>query len=186
MPRARIRVRAEQRHIGYVFQDARLFPHYSRARQPAIRRTRVRSAPSTPACFDDVVALLGLEALLPRRPVALSGGESQRVALGRALLSQPRLLLLDEPLASLDSRAARKCCPTSSGCATSCRMPMIYVSHQFDEVLRLATHLVVMDNGRVSVASGDLAAVSLHPGAARHRRAGCGGRGDRGEGGAHR
>src|SRR5690606_22330334 len=93
-----VNVPADKRRIGYVFQDARLFPHYS------VRGNLLYGAPrSAPRReFDDVVALLGLAPLLARRPGSLSGGERQRVALGRALLSRPRLLLLDEPLASLD------------------------------------------------------------------------------------
>ena len=139
--------RAERRRVGYVFQDARLFPHFDVRGNLDYGRRRAPHGPARIG-FDDVVALLGLGALLARRPGQLSGGEKQRVALGRALLAQPRLLLLDEPLASLDRRGARRCCLTSSACATSCRLPMLLVSHQFDEVLRLATHVVLMDRGR--------------------------------------
>jgi molybdate transport system ATP-binding protein len=153
-----IRVPAEQRRIGYVFQDARLFPHYS------VRGNLLYGAPRTPRAgvFDDVVALLGLAPLLHRRPTALSGGERQRVALGRALLAEPRLLLLDEPLASLDQSRRDEVLPFLERLRDHFALPMIYVSHQFDEVLRLATHLVVMDEGRVAVA-GEVGAVSLHP-----------------------
>jgi molybdate transport system ATP-binding protein len=109
-----------------------------------------------------VVALLGLEPLLQRRPGVLSGGERQRVALGRALLSAPRLLLLDEPLASLDQSRREEVLPYLEKLRDHFSIPMIFVSHQFEEVLRLATHLVVMDQGRV-LASGDVGGVSLHP-----------------------
>src|SRR5262245_65784623 len=102
--------------------------------------------------FDDVVALLGLESLLARRPGSLSGGERQRVALGRALLRQPRLLLLDEPLASLDQSRREEVLPFLEKLRDHYSIPMIFVSHQFDEVLRLATHMVVLDAGRVAVA----------------------------------
>lgn len=154
----RIRVPAEQRRIGYVFQDARLFPHYS------VRGNLLYGAPGTPRAglFDDVVSLLGLAQLLHRRPNALSGGERQRVALGRALLAEPRLLLLDEPLASLDQSRRDEVLPFLERLRDHFSLPMIYVSHQFDEVLRLATHLVVMDQGRVA-AAGDVGTVSVHP-----------------------
>jgi len=154
----RIRLPAEHRRIGYVFQDSRLFPHYS------VRGNLLYGAPRAPRAgvFDDVVALLGLAPLLQRRPTALSGGERQRVALGRALLAEPRLLLLDEPLASLDQSRREEVLPFLERLRDHFSLPMVYVSHQFDEVLRLATHLVVMDQGRVA-AAGEVGAVSLHP-----------------------
>jgi molybdate transport system ATP-binding protein len=151
---------AEQRRIGYVFQDARLFPHYS------VRGNLLYGAPrgTQPSGrdFDDVVGLLGLASLLARRPASLSGGEKQRVAVGRALLSKPRLLLLDEPLASLDAARREEVLPYLERLRDHYAIPMVLVSHQFDEVLRLATQLVVLDAGRV-VAAGDLGAVSLAP-----------------------
>lgn len=151
------RVAAEHRRIGYVFQDARLFPHYS------VRGNLMYGAGALPAgYFDDVVALLGLEPLLARRPGSLSGGERQRVALGRALLRQPQLLLLDEPLASLDQSRREEVLPFLERLRDHYAIPMIFVSHQFDEVLRLATHLVVLDAGRVVVA-GHVGEVSLAP-----------------------
>ncbi len=112
--------------------------------------------------FEELVALLGLESLLERRPGSLSGGERQRVALGRALLAQPRLLLLDEPLASLDASRRAEVLPYLARLRDHYAIPMVFVSHQFDEVLHVATHLVVMDEGRV-VAAGDVSAVSLTP-----------------------
>jgi len=149
----------EQRRIGYVFQDARLFPHYS-VRGNLLYGT-ARARPSSRE-LDDVVALLGLAALLGRRPNSLSGGEKQRVAVGRALLSKPRLLLLDEPLASLDAARREEVLPYLERLRDHYAIPMVLVSHQFDEVLRLATQLVVMDAGRV-VATGDLGTVSVAP-----------------------
>jgi molybdate transport system ATP-binding protein len=154
---------AQRRRIGYVFQDARLFPHYTVRGNLLYGAPPNRSAGST--AFDEVVGLLGLEALLLRRPGALSGGERQRVALGRALLAQPRLLLLDEPLASLDASRRGEVLPYLARLRDHFAIPMVFVSHQFDEVLRLATHLVVMDQGRI-VAAGDVGALSL--GAALH------------------
>lgn len=158
---ARLRVAAERRRIGYVFQDARLFPHfnvlgnlsYGERRAPAGKRR---------ITLDHVIELLGLQSLLQRRARELSGGERQRVALGRALLSQPRLLLLDEPLASLDVARREEVLPYLEKLRDELELPIVYVSHQFDEVLRLATHVVLMDNGRV-VTQGGLEVVSLHP-----------------------
>jgi molybdate transport system ATP-binding protein len=155
------RLPAEKRRIGYVFQDARLFPHfnvlgnlrYGERRAPVAER---------PVTLDQVVELLGIGALLERRTRELSGGERQRVALGRALLSQPRLLLLDEPLASLDAARREEVLPYLERLRDELRIPMVYVSHQFDEVLRLATHTVLMDRGRI-VTQGPVEAVSLHP-----------------------
>jgi molybdate transport system ATP-binding protein len=106
-----------------------------------------------------VVGLLGLEKLIGSRPYELSGGEKQRVALGRALLAQPRLLLLDEPLAALDLARREEVLPYLERLRDAFAMPIVYVSHQFDEVLRLATRVVLLDAGRV-LADGDIATVS--------------------------
>ncbi len=153
-----IDVPAERRRIGYVFQDARLFPHYT------VRGNLLYGVPrgTAPKGFDDVVDLLGIAPLLARRPGSLSGGERQRVALGRALLSRPRLLLLDEPLASLDVSRREEVLPYLERLRDAFAIPMVFVSHQFDEVLRLATHLAVLDHGQV-VATGSIGAVSLAP-----------------------
>lgn len=157
---AGIHVPTEQRRLGCVFQDARLFPHLSVRRnlEYGMRRTRARARIS----FDDVVELLALGGLLQRHPRGLSGGERQRVAIGRALLSQPRMLLLDEPLAALDAPRREEILPYLERLRDEWRLPMLYVSHQFDEVLRLATHLVLMEKGR-AVVSGTLPEVALHP-----------------------
>lgn len=134
----------EKRRIGYVFQDARLFPHY-----------RVRGnlqygmAPAMKAQFDSLVALLGLEALLPRFPLSLSGGEKQRVAIGRALLTAPDMLLLDEPLASLDLPRKRELMPWLQNLAKQVDIPMLYVSHSLEEILQLADNVLVLDAGKV-------------------------------------
>lgn len=164
-----------RRELGVVFQDARLFPHLTirgnllygwrragdRARRPA-------------ATLDTVVPLLGLESLLDRRPHTLSGGERQRVALGRALLAQPSLLLMDEPLASLDAARKAELLPYIERLRDEFDLPILYVSHSLEEVMRLATSLVLFDRGRVSVA-GPLAEVMEHPAAASLRSAGEGG-----------
>jgi molybdate transport system ATP-binding protein len=153
-------VPVERRRIGYVFQDARMFPHFSV--DGNLRYGLKRAAGSAVIAFDEVVSLLGLERLLGRRPHQLSGGERQRVSLGRALLSQPRLLLLDEPLASLDLARREEVLPYLEALRDRLRLPMVYVSHQFEEVLQLATHVVLMDSGQV-VAQGNLSEVSLRP-----------------------
>jgi molybdate transport system ATP-binding protein len=145
---AGIEIPVERRRIGYVFQEPRLFPHLNVAANLRYGETRARHAPRI-AGFAEVVSLLGLERLLTRQPQRLSGGERQRVALGRALLSQPRLLLLDEPLASLDLTRREEVLPYLEALRDNLAIPMVYVSHQFEEVLRLATYLVVLDGGRV-------------------------------------
>jgi molybdate transport system ATP-binding protein len=104
------------------------------------------------ASFDDVVALLGIGGLLERRPRSLSGGEKQRVAIGRALLSNPRLLLLDEPLASLDDPRKAEILPFLERLRDEIGIPMLYVTHSMDEVARMADHLVLLDRGTVAAA----------------------------------
>jgi molybdate transport system ATP-binding protein len=151
----------ERRRVGYVFQDARLFPHLSV--DGNLRYGATRAGPATPVIvFDEVVSLLGLGALLRRRPRDLSGGEKQRVALGRALLSQPQLMLLDEPLGSLDLARRQEVLPYLEALRDRLLIPMVYVSHEFEEVMRLATHLVLLDAGRV-VAEGPVTEMSLRP-----------------------
>ena len=123
-----------QRHVGYVFQDTRLFPHLDVRRNLRYGR---RTNDQAGFAFDDVVALLGIGALLKRRTANLSGGEAQRVALGRALLSQPRILLLDEPLSSLDHARREELIPYLQRVRDETALPIIYVSHSADEVKRL-------------------------------------------------
>ena len=159
--RSGIAVPVEKRQIGYVFQDPRLFPHFNVLGNLRYGQKRAVTGRHSIG-FDEVVALLGLAALLDRRPHHLSGGERQRVSLGRALLSQPQLLLLDEPLASLDVARREEVLPYLEALRDRLSIPMVYVSHQFDEVLRLATHVVLMESGSV-VAQGTLGEVSLRP-----------------------
>jgi len=157
--RAGIAVLPERRRIGCVFQDSRLFPHFTVAGNLGYGMQRAR--PTAHAIrFEEVVELLGLGALLHRRPHQLSGGERQRVALGRALLSQPQLLLLDEPLASLDAARREEVLPYLETLRDWLSIPMVYVSHQFDEVLRLATYIVLLEEGRV-LAAGPVGELSL-------------------------
>jgi molybdate transport system ATP-binding protein len=159
--RAGVSLPVEKRRIGYVFQDPRLFPHLSVLGN--LRYGQKRAAPSAHViAFDEVVSLLGIGSLLHRRPHQLSGGERQRVSLGRALLSQPALLLLDEPLAALDVARREEVLPYLEALRDRLSIPMVYVSHQFDEVLRLATHVVLMEAGSI-VAQGAPAEVSLLP-----------------------
>jgi len=148
------------RHVGYVFQDSRLFPHMnveSNLRYGERRAKRARSI-----AFDAVVEMLGIGHLLRRRPHTLSGGEKQRVAIGRALLSQPRLLLMDEPLASLDEMRKGEILPYLERLRDNLGIPILYVSHSIEEVVRLADRVVAMTTGKV-MASGPLADVLSRP-----------------------
>jgi molybdate transport system ATP-binding protein len=158
--RRRIEVAAERRRIGYVFQDTRLFPHLNVASNLKYAERRARGARYVSR--ERVLDMLDLEPLLARRAHQLSGGEHQRVAIGRALLSQPKLLLLDEPLAALDRERREEVLPYLETLRDQLAVPMIYVSHQFDEVLRLATHIVLMQAGTVG-AQGDIARMSIDP-----------------------
>ena len=148
----------ERRRCAVVFQDARLFPNLSVETnlRYGLRRAP-RDAPGPD--FDEVVALLGIAPLLGRRPAGLSGGERQRVALGRALLARPRLLLMDEPLASLDAARRAEVLPFLARLRDAARLPILYVTHALEEVDALADHLVLMDHGRV-VADGPVAALA--------------------------
>ncbi|HEV2701225.1 MAG TPA: molybdenum ABC transporter ATP-binding protein [Steroidobacteraceae bacterium] len=153
-----IDVPAEERGIGYVFQDARLFPHLSVRDNLGYGARRARGR-TQQLKFDDVVELLGLAPLLARRPAGLSGGERQRVAIGRALLAQPRLLLLDEPLASIDVARRGELLPYLEDLRDRLQLPMVFVSHQFEEVLRLAGDVVVLQDGAVA-GHGDIITMS--------------------------
>jgi molybdate transport system ATP-binding protein len=136
----------ERRRVGLVFQDSRLFPHMSVATN---LRFGLRRVGPGAVRFDEIVELLGIGALLDRRPNTLSGGERQRVAIGRALLAQPHLLLLDEPLASLDTERKAEILPFLTRLKTALRLPIVYVTHSLDEVARLADSLVLIDAGCV-------------------------------------
>ena len=141
-----------QRRLGYVFQEASLFPHlnvrknieYGMKRLPADQRR---------VALEHAVELLGIGALMEQNPDTLSGGERQRVAIARALAVSPQVLLMDEPLAALDSQRKQEVLPYLDKLHQSLDIPIIYVSHSPDEVARLATHLVLLESGRV-LASG--------------------------------
>lgn len=133
----RIDLPTHRRRIGYVFQDARLFPHCS-VRANLLYGRHGRRGGEAPFGLDAVVALLGIGHLLDRRPEGLSGGEAQRVAIGRALLSQPAILLFDEPLSSLDRARREELIPWLQRVRDEVKLPMVYVSHTEDDVRRLA------------------------------------------------
>ncbi|MEM7612359.1 MAG: molybdenum ABC transporter ATP-binding protein [Pseudomonadota bacterium] len=158
------RMPTHRRRVGFVFQEASLFPHLTVAGNLAFARRRANGA--SLASAQDLLELLGIGALTERMPHQLSGGEQQRVAIVRALLSAPELLLMDEPLASLDRQRKQEVLPYLERLTRELSIPMIYVSHQIDEVVRLADHLLLLDRGSVT-AQGALRDVLLDPTAAR-------------------
>lgn len=157
---AKVFIAPERRRIGYVFQDALLFPHLSVA-ENLDYGTKRRGATGI-VSRDDVIAMLGLEHLITRRPHHLSGGEAQRVAIGRALLSNPQLLLMDEPLSSLDPRRRKGVMPFIETLHQNLDLPIVYVSHNIEEITRLADRVVVIHGGTVA-ALGNVAAVLNRP-----------------------
>jgi molybdate transport system ATP-binding protein len=148
-----IDVPPHRRRIGYVFQEGRLFPHLS-VRQNLDYGRRMSGRSRDAKDFQRIVALLDIGHLLDRRPRMLSGGERQRVAVGRALLLRPRLLLLDEPLASLDAAHKREILPYLVRLRDDAAIPMVYVSHTAAELRRIATTVVRLDAGRVVAVGG--------------------------------
>jgi molybdate transport system ATP-binding protein len=150
---ARINVPAWRRRIGTVFQEGRLFPHLSVKRNLTYGRW-MNGLADDAAAFSHAVDLLDIGPLLDRRPGKLSGGERQRVAFGRALLMKPRLLLLDEPLASLDAARKLEILPYLERLRDDAKVPMIYVSHDPAEVTRIATRVVTLDGGHVVATGG--------------------------------
>jgi molybdate transport system ATP-binding protein len=161
-------VPAHKRRFGYVFQEARLFPHLSVRRNLGYGRWFSRRSHGG-VDFSRIVDLLGVGALLDRAPANLSGGEKQRIAIGRALLSDPRLLLMDEPLAALDEERKAEILPYLERLRDEADIPIIYVSHSVAEVARLATKVIILKNGRVS-ASGDAATILSLPSSTINRR----------------
>ncbi len=148
---ARINLRPERRRVGYVFQDGRLFPHLN-VRRNLLYGLRFAPRDRRYVALDRIVAVLGLEALLHRRPGTLAGGERQRVALGRALMAQPELLLMDEPLAALDLPRRAQIIDYIERLRDEIGIPIVFVSHAVDEVARLAGTIVVLAGGRVAAA----------------------------------
>jgi molybdate transport system ATP-binding protein len=149
----RIDLPPHRRQIGYIFQEGRLFPHLSVKHNLDYGR-RMRALPADAKQLERIVSLLDIGHLLHRRPGKLSGGERQRVAIGRALLTRPRLLLLDEPLASLDTGRKREILPYLERMRDEVGVPMVYVSHQAAELRRIATAVVRLEAGRVAAAGG--------------------------------
>ena len=139
----RVDLAVNKRRVGYVFQDARLFPHMTVQRNLHYGGGHDATR---------VISVLGLENLLDRRPAGLSGGERQRVALGRALMCDPQILLMDEPLAALDAARKSEILPYIERLRDEVKIPILYVTHDVSEVARLATTLVVMNNGQVATA----------------------------------
>ena len=150
---AGINVPAWRRGVGVVFQESRLFPHFTVKHNLDYGRW-MRGLKADAKAFAHVVELLDIGPLLARRPGRLSGGERQRVAFGRALLMQPRLLLLDEPLASLDAARKQEILPYLERLRDDARVPMIYVSHDPAEVRRIATRVVRLEAGKVVAEGG--------------------------------
>ncbi len=148
----RIFVPPHERAVGYVFQDARLFPHLNVVGNLTFAEARSRSRASV-TDIDTVIGHLDLEPLLERRPESLSGGEQQRVAVARALLTRPRLLLLDEPLSALDTQRKAEILPYIARLPEHFGVPVIYVTHSVDEVAYLADNMIVLSRGR-KVADG--------------------------------
>lgn len=138
----------QRRRVGYIFQEGRLFPHLT-VRQNLKYGQWFAPKSAQPVDMDHIVEMLGIGALLARRPQHLSGGEKQRVAIGRALLAAPRLILADEPLAALDDARKAEILPYFERLRDTLEIPIVYVSHSTAEVTRLATTLVVLENGKV-------------------------------------
>ena len=149
----RLDVKPWKRRIGTVFQEGRLFPHLSVKHNLDYGRW-MSGLPADAKALAHAVELLDIGHLIGRRPGKLSGGERQRIAIGRALLMKPRLLLLDEPLASLDAARKAEILPYLERLRDDARVPMIYVSHDAGEVARIATRVVRLEGGRVAATGG--------------------------------
>jgi len=139
---------SQQRNIGYVFQDSRLFPHLNVADNLAYGRRR-QNSPGEVIDRGDLLELLNIDHLLARKPSQLSGGEKQRVAIARALLKNPQVLLLDEPLSSLDQKRKLEILPFLGKLHEELKIPMLYVSHSLEEVSFLCDHMLVLEQERV-------------------------------------
>ena len=150
----RDRVPTHRRRVGYVFQDGRLFPHLTVARNLEFALRRSQSGQRRSIELEEAIDALDLRSLLERRTPSLSGGEQQRVAIARALLASPRLLLMDEPLSSLDVRRKREILPHIERLPATFGVPILYVTHNLDEVARLANDVVLISQGRIAAHGG--------------------------------
>lgn len=137
-------VTPEKRQIGTVFQDALLFPHYK-----VIKNLTYGARSLNAEKFDDIVTVLNISSLLDRYPAMLSGGEKQRVAIGRALLTNPKLLLMDEPLSALDMPRKKELLSYINKLVSDLNIPIIYVTHNINEVKRIAQHVAVLEQGKL-------------------------------------
>jgi molybdate transport system ATP-binding protein len=162
----RICIPCHKRRFGYVFQEARLFPHLTVEQNLHYGRW-FSGRLAKPAESADIIEMLGIGSLLKRRPENLSGGEKQRVSIGRALLCAPRLLLMDEPLAALDEARKAEIIPYLERLRDETKIPIIYVSHSINEVSRLADRIVVLKNGRVEI-DGPAATILSRPAFSTH------------------
>ncbi len=142
-------VPAHQRCLGYVFQEANLFPHLSVNGNLQFGLKRIATQQSNGTILNEVVELLGIGNLLDRKPDRLSGGERQRVAIARALVLNPAILLMDEPLASLDLKRKQEVLPYLLKLQQEFAIPIVYVTHSRQEVMQLADYLVILENGHV-------------------------------------
>lgn len=150
----RVNLAIEKRNIGYVFQEARLFPHYKVKGNLLYGASKHYDQDK----FEQIVQLLGLTELLNRYPADLSGGEKQRCAIARALLSEPQMLLMDEPLASLDLPRKQEVMPFLEQMSKEVKIPILYVTHSLDEILHLADHMLLIDDGKIKDA-GDIESI---------------------------
>jgi molybdate transport system ATP-binding protein len=153
-----------KRAVGVVFQEGRLFPHFNVRHNLMFGRWFARRGPRH-AQFEDIVRLLGIAHLLERRPASLSGGEKQRVAIGRALLADPEILLMDEPLASLDETRKAEIYPYVERVRDAFGTPILWITHSEAEITRLAAHVVRIADGRISSSSDDAGRSGLRDGA---------------------
>ncbi len=147
-----IDLKPENRGIGYVFQEARLFPHKT-IKDNLLFSNRSKTPKSRPLSIEEVVEVLGLTNLLDRRPGSLSGGEAQRVQLGRAILSHPNILVMDEPLSSLDQTRKQEILPLIERLRDEFQIPILYITHSMEEIIRLADRLLIIEDGSI-VADG--------------------------------
>ena len=147
---ANVNLKPNRRRVGYIFQDARLFPHLS-VRNNLLYGYRLSEQATRYAELDHIVELLGITHLMARRPETLSGGEQQRVAIGRAILSSPRMLLMDEPLSSLDDARKQEILPYIQRLKGELRIPILYVTHTLPEVRHFADAVLAVENGKVAI-----------------------------------